>query len=110
MGMTGMLALMIRSVVDDAPAIPRGDRYGSEQVRAARFGSMNADAIAGLDVTRELLFQVRRRVHDNGDAVAGHHESVDLAMGIEEEALDCSAHLGQAVGVDPMHVVLLCLA
>src|SRR5882724_10029351 len=103
-----MFAIMIRSLVHDARSVRRGDRDRRDEVGFARPNAADADDVAGFHVAGELGLHVRRRVtEDRRLCLAVHDKAVDLAVRVEQKAFDGAFHFRQAIGINPVHVVLL---
>ncbi|XSC47352.1 hypothetical protein ACF1BQ_018660 [Bradyrhizobium sp. RDT10] len=64
---------------------------------------MNGNGVAGSYRCGNGFRQVRREVHQ---AAAREHDTVKVAVGIDDEALDLAGLSGQRGGVDVVHVVL----
>src|SRR6266581_3503174 len=103
-----MFAIMIRSLVHDARSVRRGDRDRRDEVGFARPDAADADHFAGFYVAGEPGLHVRWRVNEDGRLrLAVHDKAVDLAVRVEKEAFDGAFHFRQAIGINPVHVVLL---
>ena len=103
-----MFAIMIWSLVHDARSVRRGDRDRRDEVGLARPDAAHADHVAGFYVAGELGLHVRRGVNEDGRLrLAVHDKAVDRAVRVEKEAFDGAFHFRQAIGINPVHVVLL---
>jgi hypothetical protein len=102
------LGLVAGTVVQNQPIITCDDRDRRDHVGSARSNAAHPHGITSLYRGGYLWPEVRRQMDQNEPvAFVLQDKSIDLAMVIDDEALDSAANVRQKVVIDPVHADLL---